>query len=138
MRKPNGPEVAFGPVSSQGEENLSVVVGQLQPGFSLRGTLGTPEEAAERLLQQSIAKPDVRVPTLLSARERASARSGKPLYEFEYRVDYPNSRQRPTYTVCVVGATRDTLFTFASRVPEDVWAANADDLREAADSFVLL
>ena len=62
-----------------------MVVGQLIPGFSLRGTLGSPSEAAERLLQQSIAKADVRVPTLLSARERTSARSGKPLYQFEYR-----------------------------------------------------
>ena len=40
--------------------------------------------------------------------------------------------------MCVVGATRDTLYTFASRVPEAVWEARKSDLREAAASFVLL
>ena len=138
IRRATGPEVAFGPAGSQGEENLSVVIGSLQAGFSLKGTLGPPAEAAERLLQQSIAKPGVRDPTLLSAGARMSERSGIPLYQFEYRVDYPSSSQKPTYTVCVVGAVRDTLFTFASRVPEPAWVERADSLRETAASFVLL
>lgn len=79
------------------------------------------------------------------------------LYQFEYRslstpfplllassplglrrVDYLNSNQEPAYTVCVVGANEGTLFTFASRVPAAVWAERADELREAAESFVLL
>lgn len=137
-RRATGPEVAFGPSGSRGEENLSVVVGQLTPGFTLRGTLGPPQEAAERLLATTIAREGVRQPTLLASRERVSARSGKPLYQFEYRVDYPASSQKPTYTVCVVGASRDTLFTFASRVPQDAWEVRAAALREAADSFVLL
>ena len=62
-----------------------------------------------------------------------------PLYEFEYKVDYvfPGATQLPTYTVCVVGAARGTLFTFASRCPAPVWEERADDLRYAATSFVL-
>ena len=81
--------------------------------------------------------------TLLEAAERTSASSGKPLYQFEYRVDYPGlegepPKQAPTFTVCVVGATKDTLFTFASRVPSATWEARKDDLRETASSFVLL
>jgi hypothetical protein len=75
--------------------------------------------------------------TLLGASERTSANSGKPLYQFEYRVDYVNAQQPPSYTVCVVGASRETLYTFASRVPENVWKENAEQLREAASSFVL-
>lgn len=138
QRKATGPEVAFGPSGSKGEENLSVVVGQLPPGFTLRGTGGPPEVFAERLIQRSIAKPEVREPTLLAAFERLSARSGKLLYQFEYRVDYPNSQQCPTYTVCVVGTSGDMLFTFASRVPETVWDEYAEELRETATSFVLL
>ena len=67
-----------------------------------------------------------------------SARSGLPLYQFEYRVDYPNSNQPSSYTVCVVGAKRNTLYTFASRVPAPAWELRADSLREAAESFVLL
>lgn len=142
-RRSTGPDVAFGPAGGTGEENLSVVIGSLTPGFTLRGTLGQPTEAASRLLAETIAKDGVRETTLLSAFERASARTGKPLYQFEYRVDYPNSRQPPTYTICVVGSSRgargeETLFTFASRVPQAVWDAKADELREAANSFVLL
>ena len=115
------------------------VVGSLQPGFTLRGTLGAPEEGATRLLKATIAKEGVRETTLLSASERASARSGRPLYQFEYRVDYPGLQgKEPTFTVCVVGSKDDTLYTFASRVPSAVWAENADALREAARRFALL
>ena len=60
------------------------------------------------------------------------------LWPFRYKVDYPNSTQAPTYTVCVVGAKRDTLYTFASRVPAPVWERSAETLREAAGSFALL
>ena len=57
-------------------------------------------EGAERLLQATIAKAGVREATLLSASERTSARSGRPLYEFEYRVDYVGLQGKaPTYTV---------------------------------------
>jgi hypothetical protein len=137
--RPDGPEVAFGPAGGTGEENLSVVVGRLQPGFTLRGAFGTPEEGAQRLVQATIAKAGLREVTLLSASERPSASSGKPLYQFEYRVDYVGLEGKlPTYTVCVVGAARDTLYTFASRVPAAVWEQRKDDLREAAASFALL
>lgn len=136
--KPRGPEVAFGPADNTRDENLSVVEGALAPGFSLRGTLGPPSEAAERLLRETIARqPVVEATTLLSASERVSARSGLPLYQFEYRVDYVSAQQPPSYTVCVVGASGDILYTFASRVPASVWAERANDLREAAASFVL-
>ena len=135
----DGPEVAFGPPGQSGEENLSVVVGSLQPGFTLRGTLGAPTDGAERLIQATIAKPGLREGTLLDATERVSATSGRPLYQFEYRVDYVGLEgKQPTYTVCVVGAAADTLYTFASRVPAAVWEQRKNDLREAAESFALL
>ena len=138
-RKSSGPLVAFGPAGGTGEENLSVVVGSLPPGFSLRETFGSPEEGANRLLKATIAKEGVRETTLLSAFERTSARSGRLLYQFEYRVDYPGLEGKdPTYTVCVVGSKDDTLYTFASRVPSAIWGTNAEALREAASSFALL
>ena len=76
-RSSSGPVVALGPVGGTGEENLSVVTGPLEPGFTLRGTLGDPEAGAERLIQATIAKPGLREVTLLAATERASARSGR-------------------------------------------------------------
>ena len=48
-----------------------------------------------------------------------------------------DAQQPPSYTVCVVGASKGQLFTFASRVPAAVWAEREADLREAAASFVL-
>ena len=70
---------------------------------------------------------------------RVMARSGRLLYQFEYRVDYPGLEGKdPTYTVCVVGSKDDTLYTFASRVPSAIWGTNAEALREAASSFALL
>ena len=56
--KPRGPEVAFGPADGTGtrDENLSVVVAAIERGFTLRGVLGSPTEAAERLLRETIGR----------------------------------------------------------------------------------
>ena len=56
--KPRGPEVAFGPADGTGtrDENLSVVVAAIDRGFTLRGVLGSPTEAAERLLRETIGR----------------------------------------------------------------------------------
>lgn len=40
-----------------GIENVSVVKSELMPGFSLKKTLGEPNEAAEKLLSTVIAPP---------------------------------------------------------------------------------
>jgi len=137
--RPRGPDVAFGPPGQTGEENLSVVIGPVQSGFTLRLGLGDPVQGADRLIQTSIAKAGVREATLLEAFERLSAKSGKPLYQFEYRVDYPGLEgKQPTYTICTVGVASGSLFTFTSRVPSAVWQESAEALREAASSFELL
>jgi len=137
-RTQQGVAVAVGPEGGTGDENLSVVVGRLEPGFDLR-SFGTPEDFARQLLNNTINKQTVVAgTTLLDAMERRSAQSNLPLYQFEYRVDYVDETQPPSYTICVVGAASDVLYTFTSRVPEAVWREGAGDLREAAESFVLL
>jgi hypothetical protein len=133
-----GVAVAVGPPGETKEENLSVVVGRVEPGFALR-SLGAPEDAARRLLNTTINRQAVVADTtLLGAKERPSAKSNLPLYQFEYRVDYVDEAKPPSYTICVVGAVADVLYTFASRVPEAVWRERAGELREAAESFVLV
>ena len=173
-RKQQGVAVAFGPEGGTSGENLSVVIGAIEPGFTLRGALGPPMEAAERvrsarppaalarphrspartarfvcrrlpptpsivsavaltrpndpqdqrgqrltwghhcrsphllapvyacvlqLLAATIAKQSVvDSTTLLDAFERPSARSGLPLYQFAYRVQYVGGVQKPSYT----------------------------------------
>ena len=56
--------MAFGPPGTSAEENLSVVSGPLRPGSSLLGTLGPPEQAADKLLRERIAKQGEREVTL--------------------------------------------------------------------------
>ena len=74
------------------QENVSVVRSQLAPGFSLRGTLGAPTEAAERLLSTAIAPPGSgREYELISARaeQRRGAAAGaadSEVYVFEYTI----------------------------------------------------
>lgn len=139
LKSQQGVAVALGPPRGTGDENLSVVIGSLEPGFTLRGTLGSPEEAAQRLLDTTIAKQAVvKSVELLGAGARVSARSGRELYEFLYSVEYTSATQPRSYTVCVVGSKANKLYTFASRVPEAVWLERADELREAAASFALL
>ena len=58
-QKARGPEVALGPADGQRDENLSVVISTLEPGFTMRGVLGAPEEGARRLLEGTINRQAV-------------------------------------------------------------------------------
>lgn len=98
---PPGPEVAFGPAGSSGETNVSVIVAPIEPGFSLRNSLGSPMEAGKEFLETTVAKPGSgRTAELLRAEERfddpeIDAETGEKIgngvqyYEFEYRVTGP-------------------------------------------------
>mmetsp|Transcript_30285 Transcript_30285/g.66612 ORF Transcript_30285/g.66612 Transcript_30285/m.66612 type:complete len:364 (+) Transcript_30285:200-1291(+) len=89
------PDAAFGPpgkkdargLTPQGADtNVSVVSSRLRPGFSLRGSLGPPKDAAETLLRVSLApEGSGRVGTLLTASEEHRGRSS--VYQFEYDID---------------------------------------------------
>ena len=64
------PEAAFGPPGSTGEENMSVVVAPIQPGFKLED-LGSAEEAGKRFLETNVASINAnREAKLLSAQSR--------------------------------------------------------------------
>jgi PsbP len=87
------PLAAYGPPAGTSQENVSVVKSVLAAGFSLRGTLGAPQEAAERLLSTAIApEGSGREWQLLSARaeqRRAAGDSGEQqqeVYRFEYTI----------------------------------------------------
>ena len=70
-RKQQGVAVAFGPEGGTSGENLSVVIGAIEPGFTLRGALGPPMEAAERVRS---ARP----PAALARPHRSPARTARP------------------------------------------------------------
>lgn len=152
------PDVAFGPPGSgsTSRTNVSVVVSQVMPGFTLRGILGTPTDAANQLLQTSIApQGSGRVATLLKANEEFRGISN--VYQFEYWLDfetinrvgttddvnYPNLNRRLRAISVIAEREEDTLITLTVVAPESEWQneerenRNVRNLRHIADSFKL-
>jgi len=118
-------------------ENLSVIRSSVLPGFSLRGTLGSPSEAADRLLSSVIAPATSgKTYSLVSASEET--RNGVPTYIFEYVID----RNSPTpeihqHTVSVVASRGTELYTLTATVPSVYWDAEQARIRDIANSFSL-
>lgn len=139
------PDSAYGPpgrlnqkgVSQAGDTNVSVIVSSGFSGFTLKGTLGTPRDAAENLLSKSIApEGSGRVATLL----RAIEDRGGQTYKFEYIVDR-GARGPPLQNIAVIAASPmgDKLFTLTVVAPAEKWKDTNYDakLRKIADSFHL-
>jgi hypothetical protein len=142
------PDAAFGPpgrlnkkgVSEQGDTNVSVIVSGGLSGFSLGKTLGSPTDAAEKLLRVSIAPPGSgRTATLVDAFED-SQRVGPSIYQFEYIVDR-GEKGPPLRNISVIGGTRngDKFVTLTVVAPEETWKdpVMTEKLRKIATSFHL-
>eukprot|EP00197_Chlamydomonas_leiostraca_P003089 CAMPEP_0202869636 /NCGR_PEP_ID=MMETSP1391-20130828/12561_1 /ASSEMBLY_ACC=CAM_ASM_000867 /TAXON_ID=1034604 /ORGANISM="Chlamydomonas leiostraca, Strain SAG 11-49" /LENGTH=320 /DNA_ID=CAMNT_0049549973 /DNA_START=13 /DNA_END=975 /DNA_ORIENTATION=- len=126
------PVVAYGPAGSSGEENVSVVVAPIYPGFDLK-SMGSPEKVATQFLAQVAPEGSGREAVLLGASSRAGA-DGQLYYTFEYTIKGPKFYR---HNVSVVTGRSDQLFTFNAQVPEVSWERDARMLRAAADSFQL-
>lgn len=139
------PDSAYGPpgrlnqkgVSQAGDTNVSVIVSSGFSGFTLKGTLGSPTDAAETLLSRSIApEGSGRVAKLLRAVEDRDGRT----YKFEYIVDR-GTRGPPLRNIAVIAAspTEDKLYTLTVVAPAEKWKDDNYDakLRKIADSFHL-
>ena len=138
------PDVAYGPPGyfnekgiSQSDTNISTIASKLRPGFSLRGSLGSPTEAAETLLKVSIApEGSGRVATLLDASEQV--RGTGSVYTFEYKIDR-GDRGVPLRAISVYARQGgDTLVTMTVVAPEKDWVGDYElKLRKIAESFKL-
>ena len=139
------PDSAYGPpgrfnqqgVSQAGDTNVSVIVSSGFSGFTLRGSLGTPADAAETLLSRSIApEGSGRTATLL----RSVGDEGDRTYAFEYLLDR-GTRGPPLRNIAVVAASPegDKLYTLTVVAPAERWKDDGYDakLRKIADSFHL-
>jgi hypothetical protein len=139
------PDSAYGPpgrlnkkgVSQQGDTNVSVIVSSGLSGFTLKGTLGTPKNAAESLLSRSIApEGSGRTATLIRSIEDRNGEN----YQFEYIVDF-GERRPPLRNIAVIAASPngDTLYTLTVVAPAEKWMDDKYDakLRKIADSFHL-
>ena len=139
------PDSAFGPPgklvngkSESGDINVSVIVSSGLVGFSLAGTMGKPEDAAEKLLRLSIApEGSCRTATLESAREDTN----RNVYQFEFVVDRGVANLPPLRNISVIAASPagDKLYTLTVVAPVRVWEnpVEAEKLRKIAESFHL-
>lgn len=141
------PDSAYGPEGgdgkpSDGKENVSVIKSSVQPGFTLKGTLGEPREAAERLLQNVIAAPGSgKNYVLIDA--YADERQGVKAYVFEYTiqkdatVNSNNVKRGGFYqhSVSVIMSRGTELFTFTGVAPESNWVEQKDTIETVAKSF---
>jgi len=137
------PDVAYGPPGyfnergvSQSDTNLSTIATKLRPGLTLKGSLGSPTDAAETLLRVSLApEGSGRVATLVGAREET--RGAGQIYTFEYKVDRGSKGVplRAISNIAVQGG--DTLITMTVVAPEKEWFGGDYEtkLRKTADSF---
>lgn len=137
---------AFGPVgrlnprtgvSEQGDTNVSVIVSGGLSGFSLKGTLGPPEEAADKLIRLSLApEGSGRTIALRSAVEDTD----RELYQLEYDVDR-GERGPPLRAISLIAAGTPVgtkLITMTVTAPKQAWTSDATlatKLERIASSF---
>lgn len=115
---------------------MSVIVSKVGPGFSLRSTLGSPERAAETLLQVSLApEGSGRVATLIKAEDDLI----RDMYQFEYVVDR-GERGPPLRAISVIAERNgEELITLTVVAPRADWdmPSQMTELRKIASSFHL-
>jgi len=140
------PDAAFGPVGrftgrgvSQADENVSVVASKLPVAdFTLRGTLGSPENAAETLFRTALApEGSGKIATLVAACEENRGLSN--VYQFDYTVDR-GAKRVPLRAISVISErNNDTLITLTVVSPASEWEKPEKEakLRKIAESFKL-
>lgn len=128
---------AFGPPGrvvgrdvSSADINVSVIVSDVLPGFSLEGTLGTPEQAADYLL-----KGMKRNITLINAR----LDDIRNVYELSYEVNRGSLESLRCTSVIGFIAPTDTLVTQTVIAPVSKWENSVEGakLQKVASSFRL-
>jgi len=138
------PDVAFGPAAQslgEGLENVSVVrSGPLPPGFTLRGSLGSPKEAADFLLSTAIAPPGSgRTATLLEAAEEQRGAGQPGVYSLEYVLERADGRKVRNFAVVAATRASRELVTLTALAPEaEAQTGKEEALRKIAGSFRLL
>lgn len=114
--------------------NVSVVVAPIPPGFQWNA-IGTPEQAADSLLEKSIAPPGSKKrATRLDAQERTDD-NGQLYYTMEYVVETPRWKR---HNSAVYAVRKDTLYTLNVVAPEDQWEQQKEQLRPIVQSFRLV
>lgn len=129
----NEPVVAFGPPGSSGELNVSVIVSQVPPDFSIEA-FGGPKEVGEAVVRKITgSRLDVKG-TLTESSLREDSRKVN-YYKLEFRVESP-AFHRHNLAVCCARGGR--LYTLNAQAPESAWPNVKADFYRIADSFSII
>jgi len=113
-------------------ENLSMIKTKIEPEFSMKKNLGTPQEAATYLLDNVIApQGSGKTYSLLNAYER---QNGQQYYVFEYTLKIANTAFFQ-HTISMVTAQKGDLYTFTLTVPEGKFNDYRQDAMEIISSL---
>ena len=126
------PESAFGPMGTNGEENMSVIVQPSIKGFDL-SEFGYAEEQANWLLENVLARPGSgKEATLVSAGE--TVKNGITYFQFEYTIKTVNWYRRNVSVFAQNKKTGD-VYTFVAQCPIERWDDMGEKFRTSANSF---
>ena len=114
-------------------ENVSVIKSKLLPGFTLQGTLGTPTEAAEKILKS--AAPPPKEATLISAQQET--RKGQLYYVYEYLVKKPDTNFNQ-HILSIITSRDSNLYTFTVQAPNNEWENEKETIIKIANSFEII
>lgn len=130
----NEPVVAFGPPGSSGELNVSVIVSQVPPDFSIEA-FGGPKEVGEAVVRTITgSRLDVKG-TLTESSLREDSLRKVNYYKLEFRVESP-AFHRHNLAVCCARGGR--LYTLNAQAPESAWPNVKADFYRIADSFSII
>jgi len=127
------PESAFGPMGTNGEENMSVIVQTSTKGFDL-GQFGNAEEQANWLLENALARPGSGKEAKLYSASETVGENGIKYYQFEYTIKTANWYRR---NVAVFAQNKKTgdVYTFVAQCPVERWDEMGVKFRKSANSF---
>lgn len=140
-----GPDVALTPVKGSvprsNRINVSVIKTKVLPGFSMKGTLGEPLDAAEFLLKNSIAPVSSGKTYELIGARGDKDRLGGDRYTFEYVVKKADKDGNPLFnqhSISVIMSRGTDLFTLTVVSPDQDWGERGADAGRVAASFELV
>ena len=128
-----GPNSAFGPMGTTGEENVSVIVSRSPPGGFRLDRFGDAKSQAEWLLANVLAREGSgKTAELYDAYTRKSTTGSTNYYTFEYTIRTDTWYR---HNVAVFAEFGGKLFTLVAQVPETQWKERDADFRNIAESF---
>lgn len=139
------PDVALAPpagsIVRSKLNNVSVIKSKVLPGFQMRKTMGSPNDAAEFLLKNSIAPASSgKTFSLINAYEASEPGYGDVKYIFEYVVRKADTDGNIIFNQHSVSAimaqeSKNELFTLTFVAPDRDWVDRKDIAYKIAESF---